>query len=114
MFISVRQVWLDNPAIPTGKFVLWDEDAKCQVAVYESEVPCDLAALLYNGAGVMMRRGWGVEQNERNNITWLVRGVDNYELRAMKGMPFSASDPFTALVNADRWYRENIERSEGS
>ena len=64
-------------------------------------------ALARNAFDVMMRRGWGMHQYETE---WVILPDEDNEL------PFEAwlqrqefPDPFTALVEADAWYRENIE-----
>ena len=57
---------------------------------------------------VMMRRHWQAELWLAEGEVW---GVDS----AVAELPFELfemrwPDPFTALVEADRWYRENVER----
>lgn len=57
---------------------------------------------------VMMRRGWGVEKSPFAN-EWKVKTANGYYV-CKNGAPLMAADPFTALVEADRWYKENIEK----
>jgi hypothetical protein len=64
------------------------------------------AALARNALDVMLRRGWAAKKKANDN--WVV----DIPLR----MPFDggsmeqiAGDPFTALVEADRWYAEHVE-----
>lgn len=51
---------------------------------------------------VMMRRGWGVE----NRGGWYA--TSKYGDRAVGGTDLYP-DPFTALVEADAWYKQNVE-----
>jgi len=68
-------------------------------------------ALARNAFDVMMRREWGVKQctvGPECEPAWYAdwSTVTNVE------MPDSlyCKDPFTALVEADKWYRENVEK----
>lgn len=63
----------------------------------------EFIALARNAFDVMMRREW---QAEKNQYGWRAKDIDGvwcevYEL--------GYSDPFTALVEADKWYRQNVE-----
>lgn len=64
-------------------------------------------ALVRNAFDVMLRRGWyaipaHMVSAMRKGL-WTVMGQDFPE-------PYQYHpDPFTALVEADRWYRENVE-----
>ncbi len=64
----------------------------------------EFIALARNAFEVMMRRGWGVEWNADG---WTVTGLN------WSG-PETAADPFTALVEADKWYRENVEKKDAA
>lgn len=61
---------------------------------------------------VMMRRGWGVQA--ASGPGWHPGGVEfgwqamSDDNRTWIGQT-TYSDPFTALVEADHWYRENVE-----
>jgi len=55
---------------------------------------------------VMMRRGWHAFYHHAG--CWLVRDV-NGERVCAGSIPVQARDPFTVLVEADRWYRENVD-----
>ena len=55
---------------------------------------------------VMMRRHWGVRLGRES---WIVLGADDAWLWHEKHGYFKGADPFTALVEADEWYRENVE-----
>ncbi len=57
---------------------------------------------------VMMRRGWWAEPRFEKPRRWVVWSNDGMVLRtALTGY----DDPFTALVEADEWYRENVENA---
>ncbi len=58
---------------------------------------------------VMMRRGWGIC---RLPDGWGVLAPEKPvfpENRTIWGL-WVGPDPFTALVEADKWYRENVEK----
>lgn len=77
-----------------------------------SPTDAEFIALARNAFDVMMRRGWEVHHIRVGQ--WGVPYVMHEgEFRAwLKLDPKAlAADPFTALVEADRWYRENIEKS---
>lgn len=66
---------------------------------------------------VMMRRGWNPMLNPCDEKTWRVDMNDGtcfaygHEDEFNEGVnPADWPDPFTALVEADRWYRENVEK----
>jgi hypothetical protein len=65
---------------------------------------------------VMLRRGWGVDHGENG---WepcvdLELTTSRRILAGVMTTPGPWPDPFTALVEFDRWYRENIEASPAS
>lgn len=98
---SVAQMWGDS-AVPTGKFVL--AHGKTPVAIFLNEADCDAAALARNAFDVMMRRGWH-SRLLPDGRGWTV-DVAQCRHYGDKGM---FADPFTALVEADRWYAANVE-----
>lgn len=71
----------------------------------------EFICLARNAFDVMMRRGWGVERfiAPDGSFQW---SVESNGVRNIVGGTtiWSNSDPFTALVEADKWYRENIEK----
>jgi hypothetical protein len=80
-----------------------DERGWCDDADYHENQ--EGIALMRNAADVMMRRGWWpVCDSEK----WFVRGEGTGPLQ-IKNDDGPWSDPFTALVEADRWYKENVE-----
>lgn len=80
---------------PNGFPMLLEED--------NDPVPLEFAALARNAFDVLTRRGWPVSRCPTGE--WKVdvptRGGASWECRA--------GDPFAALIEADRWYRENVE-----
>jgi hypothetical protein len=67
----------------------------------------EFIVLARNAFDVMMRRGWFVVPNymTRPGTAWRVKTAwPNCEVE-WKEWP----DPFTALVEADKWFRENVD-----
>ena len=76
---------------PNGFPMLLEED--------NDPVPLEFAALARNAFDVMMRRKWEAE--------WLLVGVDSaLEILPEQLQKMRWPDPFTALVEADRWMTE--------
>lgn len=80
----------------------------------DSENSGDIAALRFavlarNAFDVMMRRGWNPTKHmphDKHHGWWHV--VDEWYDEFLDVGPWP--DPFTALVEADKWYRENMEK----
>jgi hypothetical protein len=78
-------------------------------------------ALARNAFDVMMRRGWWPVPCRATSEWWVAQGrlgsdspipFDDRQAQVGKGCPTLAwPDPFTALVEADRWYAENVEKT---
>lgn len=73
----------------------------------------EFAALARNAFDVQMRRGW--ETYRKNDGRWYVamKGIENGADRYFQlyhHFPNGWSDPFTALVETDAWYRETTEK----
>ncbi len=80
----------------------------CPTGQYDAE-----AALALRAGEVMMRRGWTARQISDG---WLVQDDRNNPLLQCHKRKdytdwFVADDPFTALVEADKWYEVNVEKS---
>ena len=85
-----------------------------------SEADFDFIALARNAFDVMMRRGWMVcrevvtsnpSHKAYGRSVWTVRSEHHGDLIGPIGSRIIwADDPFTALVEADKWHVENIER----
>jgi hypothetical protein len=58
---------------------------------------------------VMIRRRWGVTYPPGARKGWIVNGPDVPE-QFWKPNPENWPDPFTALVEADKWMKENVEK----
>lgn len=73
----------------------------------------EFAATAAEAFRVMMRRGWRPSR-DRPDGGWYVSNRQMIE--ATVGLPDERypkriwPDPFTALVEADKWYRENVEK----
>lgn len=78
-------------------------------------VAVEFAALARNAFDVMMRRGWGVRLTDvcpiagKIDLQWQAIVMCPGSVVGINSMIY-ASDPFTALVEADRWYKENMEK----
>lgn len=58
-----------------------------------------------------MRRCWSVQTIEsESNKRWIAQDVDGNWFYDAKGKRLEFGDPFTALVEADKWFAENIEK----
>jgi hypothetical protein len=82
----------------------------------EAEANAAFIALGRNAFDVMMRRRWSPVASPIAG-TWRVDTDDGayfaYGKEDEDGVnPAEFADPFTALVEADRWYRENVEARE--
>ena len=95
MFVNGKEVASEPVCILHSGFVGFEANAK-------------FIALARNAFDVMMRRGWSPE---RMGDAWIVNDEDNYPLcRPRPGNEILRwPDPFTALVEADKWYKEHIE-----
>jgi hypothetical protein len=72
----------------------------------------DFILLARNAFDVMMRRGWNPYYAADDG--WRVEdgGCGGRTTAEVNIGGKSWPDPFTALVEADRWYRENVEHAE--
>lgn len=83
---------------PANGIYIYDEGG-------HNEDEAQFICLARNAFDVMMRRGWTLEQI---GTTWFVAdGCDGATEAANAVGGFQ--DPFTALVEADKWYREHVE-----
>lgn len=80
----------------------------------------EFCALARNAFDVMLRRGWYAAPRLHHRFdtwqTWEVchNGSEPVMPLRWHWEPHQGvfDDPFTALVEADRWYRENVERKD--
>ncbi len=79
----------------------------------DASVDAEFVILARKSFGVMMRRGWHAERSHRPDMTgkWIVyfEASQGPHRNEEKGELFF-DDPFTALVEADKWYKENVEK----
>lgn len=97
-----------------GNFLHRICDLSCTRGKYEIELTnAEFIALARNAFDVMMRRGWYAYPVSVE--TWQVEmcGISNDDRRQWMALGEHA-DPFTALVEADKWYKENVEKSDVS
>ena len=79
----------------------------------DSKEDAEFIALARNAFDVMMRRGWGVSKaryaGEFGWVVWERRRIEaiGEGMALIHGKVYD--DPFTALVEADRWYRGHME-----
>ncbi len=70
-------------------------------------------ALARNAFDVMMRRGW---HTRKVGGKWHVVEPQEHKVlyrgQGMEAICIDAGDPFTALVEADKWYAENVEAKQ--
>jgi hypothetical protein len=74
----------------------------------EGAVPAAFIALARNAFDVMMRRGWFPKRADISRKWFVLRLSDSFQHEELIGTG-CADDPFTALVEADEWYKENVE-----
>lgn len=72
----------------------------------------EFCCLARNAFEIMVRRGWSVRSEWCNLNEFVVTG---WNVVDQNGVPLrqhyvSYGDPFTALIEADMWYKENIKK----
>lgn len=69
----------------------------------------EFIAIARNALDVMMRRGWYAVPCNADAVKWIVVNAFAVQLErgGNTGTYFTASDPFTALVAADDWFKAN-------
>ena len=71
-------------------------------------VDAEFIALARNAFGVMMRRGWWAVKVRSGG--WIVAdGHYGWVGTKVDDVLVEYSDPFTALVEAEKWYKEQVE-----
>lgn len=99
----------DRLVIDAGRSVLTTEVELAAGGSNRPTVDMAFVALARNAFDVQLRRGWGVMPCRSVAGWWVCKDSE--------GTPFRDDcprlywpDPFTALVEADKWYRENAEK----
>ena len=97
----------------TGEDVLGPPDEQYLLCAQgATEADCAFVALARTAFEVMMRRGWYPWRE--GNGTWLAWMKHDPVHAKIAGeiqyAPDGHADPFTALVEADAWWRANIEK----
>ena len=84
-------------------------DPSCQ-SYCDSKTDMEFAALARNAFDVMMRRGW-MPRRYRDGTFGVQNEFGDWPIELTGWKPkHQFSDPFTALVEADCWYTEHVEK----
>ena len=80
------------------------------VAECRSPEVAQFVALARNAIDVLIRRGWAVRHSEFDGMWWLAHAGTPHPKAFRDWSEENAfADPFTTLIEADKWYRENVE-----
>ena len=102
--------------------MIWDvshgpaDDASERYSVLETltEDEAQFIAIARNAFDVMMRRKWRAEQADDGK--WFVHQIigllPDFDAFVKYTRVTYHDDPFTALVEADKWYAVNVEKKE--
>ena len=76
-----------------------------------TETDATFIALARNAFEVLIRRGWGVEKRGGCDPGWMVTDIigDVFYPPDSDNTAILPSDPFTAIVEADKWLREHVK-----
>ena len=105
--------WASRPGNP-GDCVISKAAGNVTVAAEIDEDTSDAAfiALARNAFDVMMRRGWNAARDIHR--TWFVQNTNCNAIHRVEDNDYLAGsriarfpDPFTALIEADKWYAAN-------
>lgn len=88
--------------------------AECASGVADNPADAAFIALSRNAFDIMMRRKWSPLKSPVEGQGWRVDTNDGEYFSTMSVLasyrePDHWPDPFTALVEADRWHVENVE-----
>lgn len=75
-----------------------------------SKADAEFCALARNAFDVMMRRGWW-SVPQKCGETWIAMNAFAVQIErgGNTGIYFVSPDPFTCLVEADRWFKEHVD-----
>lgn len=96
---------IDITKLTPAPWELTDEGWCVDADMHEHQ---EFIAIARNAFDVMMRQGWGVVLVKIDNQNyWCVPQLTPGICMPIHRWP----DPFTALIEADKWYKENVEKS---
>lgn len=100
--------WVVHALVAGGGQVVFSCSEKSYGAKFPDVDCLRFIALARAALDVMLRREWAVR---RASDGWMVVDAKGHWLcHPRRGSWFVAADPFTALVDADRWMKENVEK----
>jgi hypothetical protein len=108
--------WFNWSRGTKGEFGLFCGDPNDPSDIYDlnerdEETDLEFVALARNAFEVMMRRGWSVRRTVDHH--WMVVGDnDTWLFHPKYGDYFMEDNPFTSLIEADKWYRENVDKAK--
>lgn len=116
--------WRGLSGMVIGGHVVATVDCEFYVMGPSAAPPCsaqvhiDFIALARNAFDVVMRRGWSAKRLIDGRWVAMTWAVDPHECHAVildsNGIEewdvAARPDPFTALVEADAWYKANVEK----
>lgn len=95
------------------KIILSSSDVQRIAWVFDNafdENHTEFIALARNAFNIMMRRGWRLVNGVQHGVDglfWAAQGPFDHHEIGVDGKWHS--DPFTALIEADRWFSEHVE-----
>ena len=100
-------VWHDSKVMVASGWSVHHSDKT--PSTEEKNANMAFIALARNAFDVMMRRGWHAYFDEAAQ-GWFLGGHHGSLNAFSQSVGACFSDPFTALVEADKFYRENVEK----
>lgn len=96
-------------------FECWDGNRNPKIGHFHEKADAEFYALARNAFDVMMRRGWCLRSEWSDHGTFIVNGWSVVGCRddGIHKHLVTYPDPFTALIEADAWYKANIEARGG-
>ena len=94
-----------------------DMSAKLTRCAERQLAPDSPALLAAKAIGIMLNRGWYVVPNRwrRHGTDWVVRTQEGFDLSLKFIVQHEdrgyRADPATILIEADEWYRQNVDQS---
>jgi hypothetical protein len=104
MAFDASKAWEARPCQDRSCWHVWD--GKESVGVFADAEAAVLVARAHNAAGIQTRRRWGVACDADGFRATATYKQDNPDQRITEE---AYPDPATAVIEADRWYRERFE-----